>query len=178
MAGGVRLDHDPFAAGAFIRLTSAERPTECLRMPNLTPDFTAGSTSRGNRRRYAAVLIAAWAVFWLVLVGQPCCEALALTPGHTESQAIADASQLSVHAQPGDHGADSHPGCPDVTAAAFDALSSTATPTAVDQPLVAIPPPRVAAPIPTRGSRSLKQEFYGTPPPLIALYLRNLHLLI
>lgn len=143
----------------------------------LTADLTEGWTSPRNRRRYAAVLIAAWAVFWLVFVGQPCCEALALTPGHTKSQSTSDASHLTDTAQADGHGAGSNPDCPEVTAHDIDIIDST--PAMVDRSLAV---PFALADVtftPTRNADSLQRELYGTPPPpLIALYLRNLRLLI
>ena len=142
----------------------------------LAADFTEGWTSPRNRRRYAAVLVAAWAVFWLVLVGQPCCEVLAATPGHTKSQSAPDASHLAGHAHANGHGADSNPDCPELTALGSGTINSTAA--TLDRPLVASLASGDVTFTPTRDADSLQRELYGTPPPLIALYLRNLHLLI
>ena len=142
----------------------------------LAADFTEGWTSPRNKRCNAAVLVAAWAVFWLVLVGQPCCEALAATPGHTNSQSTSDAFHLTGHAHPDGQGADSSPDCPEVTAPSSGAINSTAA--TVDRPLVASLASAGLTLTPARDADSLQRELYGPPPPLIALYLRNLHLLI
>jgi len=139
-------------------------------------DFTEGWTSLRNRRRYATALVAAWAVFWLVLVGQPCCEALAATPGHTKSQGTSDASHLTGHADPDRHGADSSPGCPELTA--LDSVTLDSTVATVDRPLAASLASVGLTFTSTRDADSLQRALYGPPPPLIALYLRNLHLLI
>lgn len=141
-------------------------------------DFTKGWTAPRNRRRYAAWLVAAWAVFWLVLVGQPCCEALAVTPSDTKSQSASEASHPAVHAQLDGHGTDNDPDCPEVTAAAFGAIGSIVTATTVDQPLVPFLASGDVASAPTAGTDSRQREPSGIPPPPIALYLRNLHLLI
>ena len=139
-------------------------------------DFTEGWTAPRNRRRYAAVLVAAWAVFWLFLVGQPCCEALALTPDHAKSQSTSDASYLTGHADPDRHGAGSNPDCPEVIVLDAGAINSTAA--TVDRPLAASVASADLTLTPTRDADSLQRELYGPPRPLIALYLRNLHLLI
>lgn len=141
-----------------------------------TADFTAGWTSAKSRRRYAAVLVAVWAVFWLVLVGQPCCEPLALTQGHTKPQSKSDASHLTGHAHADGHGADSNPDCPELTA--LDSVTIDSTAATVDRPLVASLAFGDVTFTWTRDADSLERGPSGTPPPLIALYLRNLHLLI
>lgn len=143
----------------------------------LAADFTEGWTAPRSRRRYTAVLVAAWAVFWLVLVSQPCCEVLAATPGpgHTKSQSTSDASHLTGHAQDG-HGANNNPGCPELTA--FDSGTLKSTAATVDRPLVAALASEDVTFTATRDADSLQRELYGPPPPLIALYLRNLHLVI
>ena len=105
----IALLHEPLCrSGPLIcnLRTTGESAARRLRMQmKLAVDFTEGWTSTGNKRRYAAVLVAAWVVFWLVLVGQPCCEAFALTPGHTQSQSTSDAPHLTGHADPDRHGA-------------------------------------------------------------------------
>lgn len=141
-----------------------------------TADFTEGWTSAKNRRRYAAALLTAWAVFWLVLVGQPCCEALALPPGHTNSQGTSDASHPAGHAQDGHRANNNSPDCPELTAVDSGTINSIGA-TAV-RPPVATLASGVVTLTQTRDAASLQHAFFGTPPPLIALYLRNLHLLI
>ena len=168
-----------FAIAASYLFASAQEPaaasSDRIDM-TFAADFTEGWTSPKNRRRYAAVLVAAWAVFWLVLVGQACCEVLAATPDRTKSQSTSDASHLTGHAHPDGHGADNNPDCPEVTA--LDARATDATAATVDRPLVASLASGDVTFAPTRDADSLQRALYGTPPPLIALYLRNLHLLI
>jgi hypothetical protein len=139
-------------------------------------DFTQGWTSPKYRRRYAAVLVAAWTVFWLVLVGQSCCEALAVTPVHAKAQSTSDASHLTGHADPDGHGPGGNPDCPELIAHDAGPINSTA-PT-VDRPLLASLASGDITFTPTGDADSLRREFYGPSPPVIALYLRNLHLLI
>ena len=129
-----------------------------------------------NRRRYAVVLIAAWSAFWLMLAIQPFCEAFASTPGHATSQGTAYASHLTGHADTDRHGADDNPHCPEATALESGVVNSAAT--TVDRPRVASIASADLALTPTGAAGSLQRERYGAAPPLVALYLRNLHLLI
>jgi hypothetical protein len=142
----------------------------------LVPDLTKVWTAPNNRRRRAAVLIAAWSVFWLILAVQPFCEAFASAPGHATSQSTADASHLTGHAYTDRHDADDNPHCPEATALESGVVNSAAT--TVDRPRVASLATAGLALTPTGAAGSLQRERYGTPPPLVALYLRNLHFLI
>jgi hypothetical protein len=142
----------------------------------LAPDLTKVWTAPNNRRRYAAVLIAAWSAFWLILAVQPLCEASASTPARATSQSTAEAFHLTGHADSDRHGADDDPHCPEATALESGVVNSAAT--TVDRPRVASLASADLASTATRAAGLLQRERYGTPPPLVALYLRHLHLLI
>jgi hypothetical protein len=141
-----------------------------------TPDFIEGWTSHTNRRRYAAVLVAAWAVFWVALLGQPCSEALAATPEPAKSRITLDVYRLAGHAHPDTPDAQRSVYCPELTALDSGSVNSAAA--KPDRQFVAFPPWRDSAFFSTGKADTRHRGHYGRAPPPIALYLRNLHLLI
>lgn len=133
---------------------------------------------RGQHVFARAVVVFAWALFWLNAAFFPCCEAIAAGVGnqpaaHADSDAHPAHGSDEKHSDHPDH-SPHPPGCQSVSAG--PATVSQAAVLAADHPeFMSITPGATISVLPAAVT-AFRLTAYSTPPPQIPLYLRDLRI--